>query len=103
MNNVIPLKRRAFLAGYILQSSRRRPHEALVLAAVLIATVLAETAYCAFGGPVPAIGFAASMLLGSTIGVTVYRLFPYRMVSCVERRDYPQAPRGEGTNWPNAA
>lgn len=103
MNNVIPLKRRAFLAGYILQSSRRRPHEAVFLAAVLIAMVLAATAYCAFGGPVPAIGFAATVLLGSAIGVTVYRRFPYRMVSCVESRVDYRAPRGEGTNWPNAA
>lgn len=103
MNNVIPLKRRGFLAGYISQSSRRRPHDGVFLAAVLIAMVLAETAYCAFGGPVPAIGFAACVLLGSTIGVTVYRRFPYRMVSCIERRCGSQAPRDEDTNWPNAA
>lgn len=103
MNNVIPLKRRGFLAGYISQNSRRRPHEAVFLAGVLIAIVLAETVYCAFGGPVPAIGFAVSALLGSTIGVTIYRRFPYRMVSCVERRSGSQAPRGEDTNWPNAA
>jgi hypothetical protein len=102
MNNVIPLKRRGFLAGYISQN-RRRPDQAAFIAGVLTTMVLPEVVCSVFLGPEASIAFAASALLGSLLGITVYRRFPYRVESCVSKETGRQAPPEEDTNMPNAA
>ena len=95
-HKVVSINTRKFLGDYCeAQNSERIPEEALFFTGIILTVVLPQIIYCAYGGPIPRIVFAAGALTGALYGVAMYHRLPSRIISYFSRRTMPQAMHDE--------
>ncbi|HEX8473046.1 MAG TPA: hypothetical protein VF666_03370 [Pyrinomonadaceae bacterium] len=93
-----------FLGAYLdAQISERIPDEVFFFTGVIFTVVLPQTIYCAYGGIVSPMMFAANALVGSLLGWAMHRQSPNPIPSCVRTGTMPQAPPSEDTTKRDAA
>lgn len=91
MNKVVPINSGRFVGSYYAQNSGERiPEKGFLLAGVILSVFL-QIINCAYGGLVPTIMFAGSVLVGSILGLAIYYKLPYQVIS-IRSVIMPQAP-----------
>jgi hypothetical protein len=107
MSKVVRISSKWFLGKYInAQSSRRSLDEVFFFTGILLTMVLPQTIYCAYGGVVSPMTFAANALVGSLLGWALHHHHSsYEIPSCVctDAAEVPQEPPRVDTTESNAA
>lgn len=103
MSKIVKIFSRKFLGDYCYaQSSERIPEPALFIAGALLTVALPQIIFAAYG-ITTFNALAGSAAIGSVLGWANSRREPDQFITCVARRDVPQAPPAEDAANKDAA
>ena len=84
MNQIAQLNRRKFLGGYLAaEDALPLTNRASFFIGVTSSLVLPETILCSYYGILFATVLGACAFAGVSLGLTIYRRFPYQIITCV--------------------
>ena len=93
MGDVVSINSKKFLGGYCSAQQHERLPEYGFLLGVLVTVVVPQIAYCANGGPISPLVFAAGAVGGMILGLVKYYLPPAPVGSCVDARTATRPPQ----------
>jgi hypothetical protein len=104
MNNLVSINSKKVLGAYMdAQNSELITEGTYFYMGVLLSVVLPQFVLSVYGGFLPLIELALSAVVGSSIGLARYYWFPYRLLSCVNKRAEARIPPRINTSRKKAA
>ena len=86
-NKVVSINRGRLLGAHNYAHNRAlNPVASIYVAGFIPLVELPQIILSIYGGIIPSITFAVSSLIGSTLGLILYRYFPYRQISLFDTR-----------------
>lgn len=91
MSKKFPISDEKMFGDNLYPSNKRALDGPVFFGGVILTMALPQLIYCAYGGPLFFIAFAVSGLIGLILGLAIYYLCPYRIISCVSKEQLPSS------------